>query len=301
MSQCNLFVLGCASQVPTRHRNHNGYFLQWGGEGILFDPGEGTQRQMTLCGVTASQITKIFITHFHGDHCLGLAGVIQRLSLDRVGHKIEVWYPASGKVYFDRLRHASIFYETAELVEHPIEGPGVVFRDKRLSIEALPLDHGVETYGYRIKEHDGRTMLKDKLRQFGISGPAVGKLSREGKIETPDGEVLLEQVSVHKRGRCMAFIMDTRLCDNAFNLAKQADLLVCESTYLSSEEKDAEANGHLTAAQAATIAHQSGARRLALTHFSQRYPENAPFVGEASQIHDDVVAVSDGDQVTMPK
>jgi len=301
MSQCKLHVLGCASQVPTRHRNHNGYFLQWANEGFLFDPGEGTQRQMILCGVSVSQITKIFITHFHGDHCLGLAGIIQRLSLDRVKHKVEIWYPASGQVYFDRLRHASIFHETAELVTHPISEPGVIYSDKRFSIEALPLDHSVETYGYRIKEHDGRTMEKDKLQHFGISGPAVGQLVQDGSIETESGVVQLHQVSKHKKGRSMAFIMDTRLCKNAYELAHGADLLVCESTYLSTEGEDAQSNGHLTAAQAADIARESNARLLVLTHFSQRYPDNAAFVEEASAIHSHVVAVKDGDQVTMPK
>ncbi|MEP6923654.1 MAG: MBL fold metallo-hydrolase, partial [Pyrinomonadaceae bacterium] len=84
MSIRKFVALGTASQVPTRERNHNGYFLRWDEHGFLFDPGEGTQRQMTLAGVSASEITKIFITHFHGDHCLGLPGVMQRLSLDRV-------------------------------------------------------------------------------------------------------------------------------------------------------------------------------------------------------------------------
>ena len=94
MSNRELVVLGTASQAPTRSRNHNGYFLRWDDEGLLFDPGEGTQRQMLFAGVTASQITRICITHFHGDHCLGLPGVLARMSLDRVPHPVEVCYPA---------------------------------------------------------------------------------------------------------------------------------------------------------------------------------------------------------------
>ena len=99
MSSRRFIALGTASQVPTRERNHNGYFLRWDAEGFLFDPGEGTQRQMIFADVTASQITKIFITHFHGDHCLGLAGVLQRLSLDRVPQTVQIFYPASGEKY----------------------------------------------------------------------------------------------------------------------------------------------------------------------------------------------------------
>ena len=120
MSSRTVTFLGTASQVPTRTRNHNALFLQWDELGILFDPGEGTQRQMLLAGLSAAQIAHICITHFHGDHCLGLAGIIQRLSLDRVGHPVEVIFPASGQIYFERLRHASSFYEVATLVTRPV-------------------------------------------------------------------------------------------------------------------------------------------------------------------------------------
>src|SRR5687768_3103478 len=97
MTSRRFIALGTASQVPTRERNHNGYFLRWDAEGFLFDPGEGTQRQMTFADVSASSITKILITHFHGDHCLGLPGVLQRLSLDRIQHKVQLFYPSYGK------------------------------------------------------------------------------------------------------------------------------------------------------------------------------------------------------------
>src|SRR6516162_11774108 len=120
MSARTVTFLGTASQVPTRSRNHNAVFLAWDDLGILFDPGEGTQRQLLLAGVSATQITHVCVTHFHGDHCLGLAGVVQRLSLDRVPHAVEVVYPASGQVYFDRLRHASIFYDAAEIIPRPL-------------------------------------------------------------------------------------------------------------------------------------------------------------------------------------
>src|SRR5262249_31816491 len=117
-------ILGCSSQVPTRQRGHNALFLQWDDLGILFDPGEGTQRQMILAGLSAAQITHIAITHFHGDHCLGLAGTIQRLSLDRVPHPVEVLYPQSGQVFFERLRYASSYYEAATVVPRPLQVTG---------------------------------------------------------------------------------------------------------------------------------------------------------------------------------
>ena len=121
MSNRELVVLGTASQAPTRSRNHNGYFLRWDAEGLLFDPGEGTQRQMLFAGVTASQVTRICITHFHGDHCLGLPGVLQRMSLDRVPHVVEVCYPAESREVFGRLRQASLFRDRLQLRERPVE------------------------------------------------------------------------------------------------------------------------------------------------------------------------------------
>ena len=112
-----LVVLGTASQVPTRHRNHNGYLLRWDGEGILFDPGEGTQRQMLRAGVAAHDLNRICVTHFHGDHSLGLAGVIQRINLDKVPHQVTAHFPRSGRRFFDRLRYATAYRETVELAE----------------------------------------------------------------------------------------------------------------------------------------------------------------------------------------
>ena len=172
MSVRELVVLGTSSQVPTRHRNHNGYLLLWDGEGILFDPGEGTQRQMLLAGVSASQITRICITHFHGDHALGLAGVIQRISLDRVPHEVNVHFPASGQVYFDRLRSATIFRDHANIVPRPLLVPGLQDPGPPRLV-AAPLDHTVETWGYRVEEPPRVTLDPARLEAAGVVGPAI--------------------------------------------------------------------------------------------------------------------------------
>lgn len=301
MSAREIIALGTSSQVPTRYRNHNGYLLRWDEHGLLFDPGEGTQRQMIYAEVTVTQITKICITHFHGDHCLGLAGISQRISLDRVPHEVEVYFPRSGRKYYDRLRRASIYHDVSKVRACPIERPGEVWKGKELTLSVQRLDHGVETFGYRLQEADGRTMLPDELAKAGVRGPAIKELIEQGTLEVDGRTVRLEDVSVPKKGQSMAFIMDTRLCDGAFELAKGVDLLVCESTYLSSERREARDHGHLTAEQAATIAKEAGAKRLVLTHFSQRYGSLKPFLAEARAVHDDVVAVRDGDRVSVPK
>ncbi len=301
MSERSFHALGTASQVPTRKRNHNGYFLRWDEEGFLFDPGEGTQRQMIFADVAMCDVTRICITHFHGDHCLGLPGVLQRASLDRVPHSLEVFYPASGRSYLERLRHASIYEDVCAVVPREITQPGVVFETADLSLSTARLDHRVDSWGYRIDEPDSFTLVPEKLQAAGLSGPLVGVLQRDGRVVHDGKEITLADVGVPRPGQSFAFVMDTRLCDAAFELARGVDVLVAESTYLTEHEREAKERGHLTAAQAARIAQEAGAGLLVLTHFSQRYAEEGDFLGEALEIHPEVVAVSDGDVVPFPR
>ncbi|MER6995060.1 ribonuclease Z [Streptomyces sp. NPDC000410] len=278
MSVRELVVLGTASQVPTRHRNHNGYLLRWDGEGILFDPGEGTQRQMLRAGVAAHDINRICVTHFHGDHSLGLAGVIQRINLDQVPHPVTAHYPASGQRFFDRLRYATAYRESVPLTEAPVAAPGGVLAETgAYTLDARELSHPVESFGYRLTEPDGRRMLPERLAAHGIKGPDVGRIQREGAL----GGVTLEDVSEVRRGQRFAFVMDTRLCDGAYELAEGCDMLVIESTFLDEDHRLATDHGHLTAGQAARVARDAGVRHLVLTHFSQRYSEPEEFERQA--------------------
>ncbi|WP_059013431.1 ribonuclease Z [Streptomyces specialis] len=277
MSARELVVLGTASQVPTRHRNHNGYALRWDAETLLFDPGEGTQRQMLLAGVSAHDLTRVCVTHFHGDHALGLAGVLQRISLDQVPHPVTAHYPASGQEFFDRLRYATAYREAGHLLTRPVSDEGVIAETGAFTLTAHRLSHPVESFGYRLTEPDGHRMLPDRLAAHGISGPDVGRLRREGRLRG----VTLAEVSAERPGQRFAFVMDTRLCDGVWALAEGCDMLVIESTFLEADSALAREHGHLTAAQAARVATGSGVRHLVLTHFSQRYPDSRVFAEEA--------------------
>ncbi|GAA2137249.1 ribonuclease Z [Kitasatospora kazusensis] len=302
MSQREFVALGTASQVPTRRRNHNGYFLRWDGEGLLFDPGEGTQRQMLHAGVSATSITRIGVTHFHGDHSLGLAGVIQRINLDRVPHPVDVYYPATGEVFFERLRHATAFHETAELRPRPVTGPGpLAAPGAPFTLEAVRLSHPVDSFGYRLVEPDGSRLLPERLAALGLRGPDVGLLQREGRIERDGRTVTLAEVSVPRPGQRFAFVMDTRLCDGVGELAEGADLLVIEATFLDADAHLAEDHGHLTAAQAARAATEAGVRTLVLTHFSQRYPDLDAHLAEARKHFDgELIVAEDLTRVSVP-
>jgi ribonuclease Z len=294
-----LVVLGTASQAPTRTRNHNGYLLRWDGEGFLFDPGEGTQRQMLLAGVPSSAVTRIWVTHFHGDHCLGVPGVVQRMSLDRVPHPVHAHFPASGRQYFGRLRAASVFHDVLDLREEPLTADGPVASGPSWTLEARRLDHLVETFGYRLVEPDGRRMLPEALARAGVAGPDVGRLQRAGSLDVDGGTVRLEDVSVHRPRQRVAVVMDTRQCDAVHALADGADLLVVESTFLEEDAALARDHGHLTARQAATVAAECGVRRLVLTHFSQRYPDPERYREEAAAVFSGELVVA-ADLMTVP-
>jgi ribonuclease Z len=316
VSNRELVVLGTASQAPTRRRNHNGYFLRWDGEGLLFDPGEGTQRQMLFAGVTASQVTRVCITHFHGDHCLGLPGVLQRMSLDRVPHVVEICYPAQSREVLGRLRQASLFRDRLQLRERPADADTVagdaamvagdadmVAGPPPFRLETRALSHSVPTVGYRLTEPDGRRMLPAKLAAADIAGPDIGRLQREGRLDADGRTVTVEQVSEPRRGQRFAFIMDTRMCDAAVALADRADMLVCESTFANAEAGLARDYGHLTAGQAGQLAAQAGARLLVLTHFSQRYEsgDDKRLAAEAAAAFPgEVVLASDLDRIPVP-
>lgn len=299
----SITVLGTASQQPTKHRNHNGYFLKWDchqstPEGLLFDPGEGIQRQMVFAEISPADVTRVLISHFHGDHCLGLPGIIQAVvnSTKDFERNLEIYYPAASEKFFNNLRFCCA-YKTQKLniIPVPIENEGVVFENKFFTISAMFLKHRMPTLGYRVEEKTRKTMLPDKLKAAGIVRENIKKLSDEGRVEI-DGKIfLLEDFSETKPGKVFSFVMDTSPCENAVLLARNADMVMCESTYLSAEEEEAIKNGHMTARHAAETAKAAKAKRLVLTHFSQRYGDVKDFEVEARTIFENCVAVKDGD------
>jgi ribonuclease Z len=224
---------------------------------------------------------------------------------------VDVCYPAESQEVFGRLRHASLFRDRLQLRERPVGQDGTLIGavtgpatdGTSFRLEARALSHSVPTFGYRLVEPDGRRMLPEKLAAFGVTGPGIGRLQREGRLATDGRMVTVEEVSEPKPGQRFAFVMDTRLCDAAFALADRADMLVCESTFANAEAGLARDYGHLTAGQAGQIAAQSGARLLVLTHFSQRYEsgDDKRMAGEAaSAFGGEVVLARDLDRIPVP-
>ncbi|NGX60235.1 MAG: Ribonuclease BN [Chlamydiae bacterium] len=301
MTVRDLIILGCSSQQPTRRRNHGAYLLRWNEEGLLFDPGEGTQRQFIFANVAPPCVNRIFVSHFHGDHCLGLGSMLMRLNLDKVTHPIHCYYPASGKKYFDRLRFGTIYHQTIEVIEHPIAEEGIVHKDEKFQIEAYFLEHGVDNVGYRVKEPDIHKFDREKLKAHGVQGPLVRELGKKGSILIDGKQIALDDVSWVRKGDVFATLIDTLPCKNAITVAKGAKLLLCEATYLEEHRDLARKHRHLTAKQAAEIAKEAGAQQLVLTHFSARYLDLEPFLTEARPIFPNTDFAEDFKRFDFPR
>ncbi|CAN5140163.1 ribonuclease Z [soil metagenome] len=297
-----LTVLGTASQAPTRDRNHNGYLMRWDALGVLFDPGEGTQRQLLLAGERSSTITHIAITHRHGDHLLGLPGVLARMALDQRQDPVTLIHPQEATASIDHLLAVQPHDPPMPLQRHVLPDGEVseVPLDDGTTLLAVPLDHRVPALGYRVQEADGYRVAPDRLAATGLQGPAVGQLLREGSVDHDGRTVHRDDVAVPRPGQSMAFVMDTRECDGISHLLSGCDLAVIEATFQDGDEALATRFGHLTASQAGRYAGGAGVRRLVLTHFSQRYDGPDGFLAQAGRHHGDVVAAADLDRIEVP-
>lgn len=296
-----LVVLGTSAQAPTRERNQSGFVLRWDDRAVLFDPGEGTQQQLLRAGVNSGAISTVVITHLHGDHCLGLPGVLGRFVLDQRHDPVDLYFPETGLPYVERLCRAAIFDPFPHLRLHPVPLSPAAFDCDGFRLVARPLDHTVDTIGWRIEEEPVRHLLPDRLAEAGITGEDVGRFLAAGAADVDGRTVTIDDVSTLRPGQCFAFVMDTATCDSAVALAADADLVVCESTFLDSDGTLARERRHLTARQAGWIATEARARRLVLAHFSNRHPDVAPFAEEAGEVMGDVVAAHDLDVVDVPR
>lgn len=302
MSEREIVVLGTASRAPTRDRNHPGVVLRFDGEMLLFDPGEGTQRQLLHAGVPAARIGQVLITHAHGDHCLGLPGVLQRMNADSAPRRVDVAFPAGAQPEIDALRRLAPIDDHLEVCEQP-SGAGPVLATPTLRVSAAWLDHRVDTLGYRVDEPGRRHMLPERLAAAGVAGPDIGRLQRAGAIDVGGRRVTMEEVSAPRPGQSVAVVMDTRWCDGALALAADADLLVSEATFLDRHAHLAHRYGHLTVTEAARLGREAAVRRLVLIHFSARYPDLAEIAAEARAAaagEIDVIVARDLQRVALP-
>ncbi len=266
--------LGTSSMVPTKDRNVQGIYLDYKGEGILVDCGEGTQRQMNIAGINRLKVKKILISHWHGDHVSGLIGLIQTMGNTDEPGKLTIFGPKGTREYMNHLLQSCVFdlRLSLDINELNIKQKNVIFENDDYMIEAAPLDHTTPCLGYTFIEKDMRKINIEKAKKLGLSeGPLLGKLQKGESVKINNKTIHPDDISSIKRGKKIAFILDTTLTDACYELAESADVLVCEATFESGKEEKALQFKHMTTEMAGLIANKSGVKKLILTHFSQRY------------------------------
>lgn len=263
--------------MPTRQRNVAGVALQLPqrGEWWLFDCGEGTQHQILRSStLSLGQLTRIFITHMHGDHLFGLPGLLATGRLAGGGRGAQVYGPVGLSEYL----HAC-WRSTAAEAEFPVEihelKSGEVYRDEGFTVSCLPLKHRVPAYGFRVSEHDrpGRFRAEEATALGVPFGPLFGQLKRGDTITLPDGHIINGAALCDpvEHGRLIAYSGDTIYCEAMVELAQGVDVLIHEATFSERDEDLARRSRHSTTTMAARVAAEAGARTLLLTHISPRY------------------------------
>ncbi|MGM0212720.1 ribonuclease Z [Enterococcus sp. AZ109] len=272
-----LEFLGTGAGVPAKHRNVSSIALKLLAERNaiwLFDCGEGTQMQILRTSIRPRKIEKIFITHLHGDHIFGLPGLLSSRSFQGGDEELELYGPPGIEKFVKTALQVS-----QTRLSYPIRyievNEGIIFQDKQFSVECRLLDHGINSYGYRVVEadHEG-TLQVEKLEALGIpAGPVYGQIKQGKTVTLKDGRVVNGQdfIGEKKQGRIVTIFGDTRYTPVSMELAKNSDVMVHESTFRKDEEKMARAYNHSTTQQAAKVAKKAQVKQLILTHISARY------------------------------
>ncbi|MBI2208040.1 ribonuclease Z [Candidatus Woesearchaeota archaeon] len=288
-----IIFLGTSSMVPTKERNHSSILLSYGSENILVDCGEGTQRQLKIAGIKLTKISKILISHWHGDHVLGLPGLVQSMSSSGCNKTLNIYGPKGTKRLIEKMFEVFGFDQKFEIKVNEVKS-GKFFEDDDFILEAEQLEHNIETLGYRFEEKGKRKINLGFVKKLGIpEGPLLGKLQDGKSIMWKGKKIDVEKATSLVEGKSVAIITDTVPCKGAYKLAKDVDILISEATYASDLEEKSIEHGHMTSKQAAEIANRSNAKQLILTHFSARYKNTSDLEDEARTYFDNVITAED--------
>lgn len=292
-----LVFLGTSNAVPTAERNHPAIWLEYEGERILVDCGEGTQRQIKRAGLNPCKLTKIFLTHLHGDHVLGLPGLLETLEMSEYARQLDIYGPKG------TARHLALLQQTyghfninIKVHELPVK-----IESSDWEIRTAPMDHGIPAWAFAFVIKEKRRLNKTKLKKIKIpNSPLLGELQKGRDIIINGKKIKAKEITYTQPETRIAIIMDTKLNDNAIKIAEKADLVVCEATYSEREAEYAKEYKHLTASQAGTIAKKAKAERLVLTHIAQRYEHNMNVIeSEAKKIFKNTRIVKDLEEIEI--
>ncbi len=284
MENIRITFLGTGGAIPTKKRNHPSILVSLKNESILLDCGEGTQRQFKQANLSASQISKILISHRHGDHTFGLPGLLRTLAMQNYRRTLQIFGPSGTSNLIKQISDLIRGHEKINLDVKEISGK--FLNEKNYSIEASPMQHDTPCNAYSITLKDKIRLDKKKLKKLGLPNSPLIKKLQEGKSIKHNGKTISSKsVSYIEKGKKITYIADTTYNENAVKLAKNSDIVICESTFLEKDAERAKDYKHMTAKQAATIAKKSKSKKLVLFHISQRYEKDfSPILKEAKSV-----------------
>lgn len=294
--------LGTSSAVPSKHRNHTAIVLKHFGEVMLFDCGEGTQRQLTYAKISPMKIDKIFITHYHGDHILGLAGLIQSMGFRGRSEDLDIYGPKGLNKLINAISNTGFFQINFQIITHEI-GEGIVLETNEYIIKSIIAEHNIDNLAYSIYEKKKPRFLREKAIELGVPvGPAFGKLHNGEEVEINGKIIKPEQVLGEPRiGQKVTYSGDTRPCEKMIELAQGSDVLIHEATYEHEDQDKAIENCHSTSKEAAEIAKEANVKLLVLTHISTRYTTDINIKEEAKEIFENTVVANDFTELNIGK
>jgi len=298
-------ILGSSSALPTSTRFPSAHVLNAHERLFLIDCAEGTQMQLRQMRIKMSKISNIFISHRHGDHTLGLVGLISTLNL--IGRKSDLHIYAPAELEENLTCNLTFFIEdlTFKVIFHAIEPNKhqVIYDDGKITVESLPLRHRVPTSGFLFREKRNLPNIrKELIEKYSLTLAEISAIKHGNDFNNSDGLVVpnCEFTYYASEPRSYAYCSDTLYSERLVGLLKDVDLLYHEATFANEDLKLAKLTGHSTAGQAATIAKKSGAKRLIIGHFSSRYKSVEPLLNEAKLIFEDTIAVEDGQIFDVP-
>ena len=266
-------MLGTSAAIPTRERNLSSVFLMYEDQRLLFDCGEGTQRQLMDEKLKFMKIDRIFISHWHADHFAGLLGLVQTMSMEDRKEPLYIYGPEESKKFVNQLLTIGYGHGNFEVVVSELKDGDIV--DCGLfAMTAFETEHRIPSLGYSFEEKPKLKADMKKAAKFGLkTGPLIGNL-KEGKLVIVNGKkVKPSDILVEVPGKKVVYTGDTRFSKNIIKYSKNADLLIADSTFCEDFIHHAKNYKHMTSSQAAKIAKEAGVKKLVLTHISRRYQE----------------------------
>ncbi|QLC35691.1 ribonuclease Z (plasmid) [Halarchaeum sp. CBA1220] len=297
--------LGTSGAVPTTQRNPSAILLQREGERFLFDVGEGTQRQMMRFS-TGFNVSTIFLTHLHGDHVLGLPGLLQTLNFNERTAPLDIYTPAGTSGDVEHLLDATGTTPSFRVHVHDAPLGEPIIECDEYTIRTVETDHGTRSVGYALVEAERKGRFdREGAEDLGVPvGPKFQQLHEGSPVELEDGTIVHpeEVVGDPRPGRRIVYTGDTRPTEPVVSAAENADLLIHDAMFTQDRQQRARQTRHSTAQEAATVASEAGVKRLALTHISSRYATDAgPLENEAAErFGDNMFLPDDGDTITIP-